>query len=87
MLAQRNRLLLQKGPLALEISRALQISLEKFGEVYSGDLQGSPERPRVKSHDWIALKNTKERADLVERFLIRVSFWAFGPHQHIFDWT
>jgi hypothetical protein len=53
-ISQRNQLLLQKG-LALEISRAFQRSLEKFGEVYSAYLQRSPERSRVKSHDWIAV--------------------------------
>jgi hypothetical protein len=56
MLSRPNQPLLQKGRLALE----------KFGEVCSGNLQGSLERPRTKSYDWIALENSGEKADLVE---------------------
>jgi hypothetical protein len=36
------------------------------GPLSSGDLQGSPERPRDKSHDSIGLENSGERVNLIK---------------------
>lgn len=55
---------------ACELRAALLCSTKsttsRKGPPSSGDLQGSPERLRAKSHDWIAVKNSGERADLFE---------------------